>query len=79
MAASEGSDAPASRNPNTIQYVEPAQVSVQPDFDTAGVALEVVDSAGHGFGTVLDQTVAVDVAIRVISSVARLRGYGDPS
>lgn len=63
----------------TIRMIEPASVSVTPDFDVGGVALEVVDSAGHGFGTVLDQLVALDVVLRIGGAIARLRGYGEPS
>ena len=42
-------------------------------------ALEVVDSAGHGFATVLDQLAALDVVLRMTGAIARLRGRGELS
>jgi hypothetical protein len=53
-------------------------VSVQPDHDVGGVTLEVTDRDGAGFKTVLDQLVAIDCAMRLIGSVARLRGWSAP-
>jgi hypothetical protein len=45
---------------------------VAPDHDVGGVALEI-DEHGAGFRTILDQLVAIDCAMRLIGSVARLR------
>jgi hypothetical protein len=59
-----------------ITSIEPQSVTVAPDHDTGGVLLEIVDRVGSGFATILDQLVAIDVAIRLIGSVARLRGRG---
>jgi hypothetical protein len=69
---------PGGGNPS-ITSIERHTVDVRPDFDVGGVALEVVDSDGKGFGTVLDQSVALDVTLRLVGAVARLRGYGDAS
>jgi hypothetical protein len=62
----------------TIAEIEPHSVSVQPDHDVGGVVLEVTDQAGAGYRTILDQLVAIDCAMRLIGSVARLRGWGAP-
>jgi hypothetical protein len=75
MATPEGSAGDPARNP-TITIVEPATVTVAPDFDVAGITLEVVDREGQGFGTVLDQAAAIDVVLRIVGAVARLRRYG---
>jgi hypothetical protein len=39
------------------------------------VAFEVVDRAGAGFRTILDQLVALDITVRIAGAIARLRGY----
>lgn len=74
MATDQGSDASASRNPG-ITEIEPHNVQVQPDHDVGGVTLEVADQAGNGFRTILDQLAALEVALRIIGAVARLRGW----
>jgi hypothetical protein len=74
MATPEGSAGDLARN-FTITMIEPATVAVAPDFDVAGVTLEVVDQEGQGFGTVLDQAAAIDVVLRMLGAVARLRRY----
>jgi hypothetical protein len=62
----------------TIADIEPATIVVAPDHDVGGVTLEVTDRDGAGFRTVLDQRVAIDCAMRLIGSVARLRGWSAP-
>jgi hypothetical protein len=79
MATDQSSGRNPSRNPS-VTSIEPATVTVAPDFDTGGVSLEVVDRAGRGFATVLDQAVAIDVTLRIVGAIGRLRGYGgEPS
>jgi hypothetical protein len=75
MATDQSSGRTPPRNPS-IASIEPHQVEVRPDYDVGGVALEVVDRTGRGFATVLDQAVAIDVTLRIVGAVARLRGYG---
>jgi hypothetical protein len=76
MATDESSGRTAP-NPD-ITSIEPSNVTVWADMDTGGVSLEVVDRTGRGFATVLDQAVAIDVTLRIVGAVARLRGYGEP-
>jgi hypothetical protein len=38
--------------------------------------LEVVDHDGRGFRTIFDQPAALDVVLKVVGAVARLRRYG---
>jgi hypothetical protein len=78
MATNEGGDASASRNPE-IRMIEAANVDVTPDFAFHAITVEIVDSAGHGFATVLDWPAALDLAVRLIGAGARLRGYGELS
>lgn len=71
------------RNPggnpgNPITDIEPASVDVRPDYGVGGVTFEVVDRTGDGFRTVFDQAVALDVAMRIVGSLARLRGWVTP-
>lgn len=75
MASSETSGAGASRN-HSICTIEPATVTVEPDFDTGGITLEIVDRDGRGCGTTLDLLAAVNVALKMNGAVIRLRGLG---
>jgi hypothetical protein len=36
----------------------------------------VVDRDGRGFRTILDQAAALDVVLKIVGAVARLRRYG---
>ena len=60
-----------------ITDIEPFVVGVGADHDVGGVMLEVVDRDGRGFRTVLDQLVALDVVLKIMGAIARLRGYGE--
>jgi hypothetical protein len=58
-----------------IADLEPGTISVQPNYNVGGITLEIVDSAGAGFLTVLDQAAALNLALRLIAAIARLRGW----
>ena len=60
-------------NPGIID-LEPDTYSIWSDFGTGGVGLEIVNSSGDGFRTILDQHVALDLALRLAAGVMRLRG-----
>jgi hypothetical protein len=63
----------------SIVYIEPANVTVRPDFDVNGVELEIADQEGVGFKTLFDREDALDIAVRIIGAVAQLRGEGSAS
>ena len=66
------------RNPPenpSIVCIEPHSVDVRPDYGVGGVQIEVVDRTGRGFRTIFDPDAAVDLCLRAIAAVARLRGY----
>jgi hypothetical protein len=69
---------PSGGGGNPITEIEPASVTVAPDFDVGGVQFEVVDRTGAGFRTIFDQAVALDIAMRTIGAIARLRGWAVP-
>jgi hypothetical protein len=47
---------------------------VAANLNYGGVSVEVVDSVGDGFRTLLDPHVALDAAMRLVAAVMRLRG-----
>jgi hypothetical protein len=63
----------------TIQSIEPATVTVQPDFDVGGVSLEIADQDGAGFKTLFDLNDALDATMKLIGAVHRLRRLGETS
>jgi hypothetical protein len=58
----------------SVAYIEPANVTVRPDFDVNGVELEIADQEGIGFKTLFDREDALDIAVRIIGAVEKLRG-----
>jgi hypothetical protein len=73
MATDESSGRNPSGNP-TITDIEAAHVGVRPEFDLNAVELEVVDQDGKGFRALLGWEQGMDLALRVVAGVARLRG-----
>jgi hypothetical protein len=67
------------RQMSSVAYIEPANVTVRPDFDVNGVELEIADQEGIGFKTLFDREDALDIAVRIIGAVAQLRGNGGAS
>jgi hypothetical protein len=69
---------PAGGSPGnpTITDIEPVIWLVAPDHDVGGVKLEVADRDGNGFTTIFDQDAALDITLRFIGAIARLRVYG---
>ena len=63
---------------NPVIDVEPDTITVSPDWGMGGVVLEIVDSAGSGFRTILDWPKAMDCAIRLAVTVATMRGILKP-
>ena len=61
---------------STITSVEPVQVDVRPDYDCGGVLIEAVDRDGNGFSTIFDHQAALELVLRVVGALARLRGWG---
>ena len=61
-----------------IFELEVDQVDVTPQYDMAGVQVELVNAGGGGIRTLLDWTVALDLAMRLVGAVAKVRGYGVP-
>ena len=61
-----------------IFELEVDQIDVRTDAAFNGVQLELVNPGGGGIRTLLDWTVALDLAMRLIGATARLRGYGVP-
>jgi hypothetical protein len=62
-----------------VAYIEPANVTVRPDFDVNGVEVEMADQEGVGFKTLFYREDALDVAVRIIGAVEKLRGDGRAS
>jgi hypothetical protein len=66
---------PAARRATPVFVdLEPDTYSIWSDFGTGGVGLEIVNSSGDGFRTILDQHVALDFALRLAAGVMRLGG-----
>jgi hypothetical protein len=63
---------------NPVVDVEATNVDVAPDFTLNAVRLEVTDQAGDGFRTFFSFDQALDTAMRIIGSIARLRGWSVP-
>jgi hypothetical protein len=57
-----------------IHDVEPDQVEIKADQTVGGVSVEVVDSTGFGFRTILDWPQALDSALRLAGACMKLRG-----
>jgi hypothetical protein len=67
------------RQMSSVAYIEPANVKVRPDFDVNGVEVEIADQEGVGFKTLFDREDALDIAVRIIGAVEKLRGDGSAS
>jgi hypothetical protein len=79
MAANHTSGPGIPRNPgNPIVDVEAVNISVRPDTGLNAVELAVTDATGDGFRTLFGLDQALDAAMRLIGSIARLRGGGVP-
>jgi hypothetical protein len=84
MGCSEGSDAPASRNPHPVPFslTLPRQtydgaVAVRPYESGAElVALDLELSGVHVGSAALTTEGAIDLCLRLIGAVVRLKGYG---
>ena len=74
MAAGQDMPAAGSGGNPTITEIEPHSIMVWADHDHGGVAIEITDRAGAGFRTLLDWAPAMDMAMRLAASCARLRG-----
>jgi hypothetical protein len=72
--ATDDSSASSTYNPS-ITEIEPRAVEVRPAHDVASVAREISDRDGAGFRTILDQLAALDLSLKLIGSINRLRGW----
>jgi hypothetical protein len=58
----------------TIHDVAPDVITVGPDYSVGGVAFEIFDSSANvAFRTLFDPGDALDVALRMVAAVMRLR------
>jgi hypothetical protein len=57
--------------------IECAQTVVGVDLDVVAVRLEVVDPRGEGFQALLGADEVLDLALKLIGSLARLKRYGE--
>ena len=65
--------------PNII-FIEPGIVSVTADYDNHGVGAEIVDAEGAaGVRTLFDVSDALDLSLRLIGAIARIKGFGTSS
>ena len=48
---------------------------IVPDVETGAVRLEITDPQGSGFAILLNQPGTVDLTLRLVGALARLRGY----
>jgi hypothetical protein len=79
MATDQSKGRNPSRNPgNPITDVEATNVAVHGNAGLNAVELTVTDAVGDGFRTLFGLDQAIDVAMRLIGSVARLRGWSVP-
>jgi hypothetical protein len=79
MATSEDKGRNPSRNPgNPITDVEATNVDVRGDAGLNAVEMTVTDARGDGFRTYFGLDQALDVVLRVVAAVARLRGWSVP-
>jgi hypothetical protein len=74
---SDDRSAPAGHH-NPVTDVEATHVGVTLDVALNAVAFEVTDGSGTGFRTLLDLDQALDAALRLVSSVMRLKGLAAP-
>ena len=74
MATTNMPGGPSGGNPPIVD-VEPVSIWISPEHAVGGIVVEITDGSGNGFRTVLDQTVALDVTLRLVGSLARLRGW----
>jgi hypothetical protein len=72
MGCSEGSGAPTPRN---IRFLRAVIIAVRPSRTADTIALEVIDQHGDGFCAELSPELALDACLKLVGSVARLRGY----
>lgn len=61
-----------------ITDIEPVSIDIGPEPIANGVRLEVVDRTGNGFRTIFDLDVTLDVVLKLVGAVARLRGITAP-
>jgi hypothetical protein len=73
MATDDSSGRNPSGNP-AITDIEAAHVGVRPEFDLNAVEIEIADQDGAGFRTLVGWQQGMDLALRVVVAVTRLRG-----
>jgi hypothetical protein len=58
-----------------LHEIEVAQTAVGVDLDVVAVRLEVVDPRGEGFQMLLGADEVLDIALKLIGALARLRRW----
>jgi hypothetical protein len=72
MGCPEGSDAPASRNPN-LETIEFGALIASVEMDLDAIRLELVDPVGRGCAALLSADQALDATLKLIGAMHRLR------